>query len=62
MGAPTVVPQVSREGWAIWPAQPSSPDTLATFDLFTSSGFTFQGEITIDGAKYWLFKQPVMRN
>ena len=60
MGVPVVIPQVSKEGWAIWPAQPNEQDTLATLDLFTLNGFAFHGEVTIDGAKYWVFKQPGM--
>ena len=62
MGAPTVIPQTSKQGWAMWPAQPSEPDTMATLDLFTDAGFEFRGEVTISGAKYWLFKKPGVRD
>ena len=59
MGAPTIAPITSKHGFATWPSQPSDEDTLAVFDQFYESGFAFVGEITMDGGKYWMFKQPV---
>ena len=58
MGVPTVIPMTSKEGFATWPAQDSDMATLAVFDQFYAGGMFFVGEITIDGGKYWLFKQP----
>jgi hypothetical protein len=57
MGAPTVTPIVSKQGYAMWPAQKTSDEIMAVFDIFTETGFVFVGEITVIDAKYWLFRK-----
>lgn len=59
MGIPTVIPLCSKQGFTTWPAQDREEDTFAVFDMFYEGGFMFVGEITIKGAPYWVFKQPV---
>lgn len=58
MGNPTIIPMTSAKGFCTWPAQKREEDTMSVFDMFYEGGFSFVGEITIDGAPYWMFKQP----
>lgn len=59
MGIPTIVPLTSKQGFATWPAQTTDEETIAVFDMFYEGGMMFVGEITVQGGKYWLFKNPV---